>query len=248
MTSSMNATFAKQPDRSVLVEGPSAKGTYTLKFDTELATVTAIRLELLADAKLPSNGPGRGPNGNLVLSELKVTGAPKADPAKVMPLSLTRATADFSQEAFPVVGAVDGNPATGWALSPQLGKNHTAIFDVKEDVNFPGGTSLTLVVDQQYDDLHTLGKFRISVTGSKRPANSQPLPAKIAEILALAPDARNDAQKTELAQYHRSLDPTWVSLNLVVATSVEQQKSQRLTGAQDLAWALINSPSFLFNR
>ena len=37
-------------------------------------------------------------------------------------------------------------------------------------------------------------------------------------------------------------------LKQAVAASAEQQKNERLTGAQDLAWALINSPAFLFNR
>ena len=32
------------------------------------------------------------------------------------------------------------------------------------------------------------------------------------------------------------------------ALSTTQLANQRLTGAQDLAWAIINNPSFLFNR
>jgi hypothetical protein len=35
-------------------------------------------------------------------------------------------------------------------------------------------------------------------------------------------------------------------LNQAVAQAAEQSKNQRLVGAQDLAWALINSPALLF--
>ena len=139
MTSSMNATFAKQPDNSVLVEGPTARGSYTIKLATDLADVTGIRLELLADAKLPASGPGRAPNGNVTLSEIKATAAPKADPAKAMPLTFASATADFSQEGYAVAGAIDGKPETHWAISPQTGKDHAGVFEIKEDLNLAGG-------------------------------------------------------------------------------------------------------------
>ena len=192
--------------------------------------------------------PAAPPNGNVTLSELKATAAPKSDPAKAMPLTFTKATADFSQEGYAVAGAIDGNPQTHWAIAPQMGKDHAAVFEIKEDLNFAGGTLLTLTLDQQYDDQHTIGKFRVSVTTAKRPLTPSTLPEKIAPILAIAPEARSDAQKAELAAYYRSLDLEWNRLTKAVATSAEQQKNERLTGAQDLSWALINSPAFLFNR
>ena len=43
-------------------------------------------------------------------------------------------------------------------------------------------------------------------------------------------------------------DPKLVRLRRSVQLSEEQLKNERLTAAQDLAWALINSPAFLFNR
>jgi hypothetical protein len=248
LQSTMGATFAKQPDNSILVAGASARGSYTVALSTDLAEVTAIRLELLGDGSLPAGGPGRAPNGNLTVSEFRATAASKTDPAKSMPLSFARATDDFSQDGYPVANAIDGNPQTHWAIHPQVGKNHAGIFEIKEDVNFAGGVKLTVTLDQQFDDQHTIGRFRVAVTSAKRPVAAPAVPEKILEILAVAPDKRNDVQKAELTSFHRSRDAEWVRLNQAVAASGEQLKNERLTGAQDLAWALINSPAFLFNR
>jgi hypothetical protein len=248
MASSMGATFTKQPDQSVLVDGGKGKGTYSVTVPTALALVTAIRLELLADEKLPAGGPGRAPNGNFVLSELKITAAPKSDPSKAMPLSVARATADFSQEGFSVNNAVDGNPATGWAVAPRFNQNNTAIFEIREDANFEGGTTLVLTLDHQFEDDHLIGRFRVAVTGAKRPVNPPAAPANIVAILVVPTEKRTDAQKAELAAYYHSLDSDWVRLTDAVAVSAELGKNERLAGAQDLAWALINSPAFLFNR
>ncbi len=248
LKSSMNATFAKQPDQSVLVEGPNGRGTYSMVLNTDLANVTAIRLELLADAKLPGGGPGRAVNGNLAISELSATAADRADPAKSTPLKFGRTSADFSQQNLPVASAVDGRPNTHWAIHPQVGKDHHGIFEIADELNFAGGTVLALTIDHQLDEQHTVGKFRVSVTSAKRPLNLESPPQKIAEILAIAPAERSDAQKAEIANHYRLLDAEWVRLSRSVEAIAELQKNERLAGAQDLAWALINSPAFLFNR
>jgi hypothetical protein len=248
LQSSMNATLTKQPDHAIVASGNNGKGTYTVTLNTDLTTITALRLELLADGQFPAGGPGRAGNGNAVLSELSVTAAPKADPSKAVPVAFSRATADFGQDGYPVTNAIDGNPGSGWAIAPQMGKNHFGLFELKEPAKFEGGATLVVTLDQQYDDVHTLGKFRIAATASPQPLNMPNLPANIAEILAVAPENRSDAQKVQLAEYHYSRDAEWVRLREAFKSAAEQQKNVRLTGAQDLAWALINSPAFLFNR
>jgi len=67
----------------------------------------------------------------------------------------------------------------------------------------------------------------------------QPLPAD-PKLVALEKDL------TEVSQEVRE-DPTLVQLKKDLTMSEKQTGNQRLTMAQDLAWALINSPSFLFN-
>jgi WD40 repeat protein len=72
--------FEKQADGSVFVGGKSGKGSYVVKAGTELSTLTGVRVEALADPKLPRKGPGRAPNdGNFVLSELEVQASPVED-------------------------------------------------------------------------------------------------------------------------------------------------------------------------
>jgi hypothetical protein len=70
-------------------------------------------------------------------------------------------------------------------------------------------------------------------------AAAQPLPAE-PTLVALAAD---------LAEARRDVpdDPAVVRIRSDLAASTQQLANRRLTAMQDLAWALINSPAFLFN-
>jgi hypothetical protein len=74
------------------------------------------------------------------------------------------------------------------------------------------------------------------------------LPENIAKLLATPADKRIDAQKTELANYYRRQDAELARLTQAVAQHANDRANARLMGTQDLVWALINSPAFLFNR
>jgi hypothetical protein len=62
-------------------------------------------------------------------------------------------------------------------------------------------------------------------------------------------DPRLKELQENVAYYNRPVptDPVLVQLRRDVEISAKQIADQRLTAAQDLAWALINSPAFLFN-
>ncbi|MGH7136001.1 MAG: DUF1553 domain-containing protein, partial [Pirellulales bacterium] len=251
LASAGEATLTRQPDNSVLVSGKNpGADTYNFTAQTDLPAITGARIELLPDDSLPAKGPGRAPNGNLVLNEFKLTAAPAGDAAQAKPVGLQNAQSDFAQDGFPVTLSIDGNAqgSSGWAVMPKFAQPHTAIYETAQDVGNPGGTLLTFTLDQQFGGQHTIGRFRISITGAKRPLSLQGPPAPIAAILAAAPDARTPQQKTELANYFRSLDSELSTLQRLAADAAKQPEAYRLLGAQDLAWALLNSPAFLFNR
>ncbi len=249
MTSQVGAQFAKKEDGSIFVSGSNGRDVYTLVAHTDLKGVTGIRLEALADPSLPASGPGRAQNGNFVLSELKLTAAPKSDPRGASPVALQNATADFSQTGWAITGAIDGNDGAGWAVSPAFGQNHTAVFETRDDVGFEGGTTLTFTFSQQYPDgMHTLGRFRLSATSSSRPFTMNRLPPEILAIVRIPAEQRSEEQEQKLAAHYLSQDAEFAKLQAEVAQSELMLKNRRLVGVQDLAWALINNPAFLFNR
>jgi hypothetical protein len=140
---------------------------------------------------------------------------------------------------------IDNNPGTGWAILPRFGQPTSALFEVKEAIVNEKGTTFTIKFSQQFGQKHTIGKFRVSATSDKEPKLADGVPANIRNLLAIAPDKRTDAQKTALRNYHRSRDAELQRLAALIAVPPPQDK--RVTGAQDLAWALINTPDFLFN-
>ncbi len=230
------ATLSALGDGSILASGVSPdKDSYTLAAYTDLKGITGFRVEALADNSLPKKGPGRSGSGNFVLSELSVAQAPVKEPAATKPLALQNASATFAQDGYPAGNAIDGKPDTGWAIAPAMGKNHKAYFESKEDGGPDGGTILTFTLDQNLGGQHTFGRLRIMATTSKRPVRGSELPQPIIDVLLTEAAKRTPQQKADLYRHFIAQDP-------------EIAQKLRLSTAQDLAWALINSPAFLFNR
>ncbi|MGI8965564.1 MAG: DUF1553 domain-containing protein, partial [Limisphaerales bacterium] len=204
--SDCGATLTKQSDFSLLASGPRPEtDTYTIVAETDLKGVTAVRLEVFADDSLPLRGPGRSDNGNLTLTEFQLKAALEAEPDSMKVVAVQNPSADFNEKYdgvdWDITKALDNNPKTGWAIFPEVGRSHFAIFELKENLNFDGGAVLTFVLEQKWKD-HSIGKFRLSVTSAPRPVKVNPFPENIAKILATKNAERTDEQKIELAAHY----------------------------------------------
>ena len=241
------AALTKQPDLSVLVSGPNpATDEYTITAKTDLKGITAIRLEALPDDSLGAKGPGRAANGNFVLNLFEVHAKEVGSAAKAAKFDLQNPYTTFNQDLFPLANALNNNQGTGWAISPQFGKEHIGYFEFKTPINHAKETELTIHMVHKFGTMHTIGKFRISVTTTKPPLSLKPLPAPIAKALGVEPSKRTPQEQAQIRDYFRSLDPELKRLQNAVAEQ-GMPVDKRQPGVQDIIWALINSKAFQFN-
>lgn len=229
------ATIEVQDDGSWLLTGANPeRDRLTLTIWTERTNLTGLRLEALPDDSLPARGPGRAENGNFVLGELEAVAIPQSGAASAKPLTFNKVTADFSQNGWPVAAITDGNPGTGWAVSARFGQVHQAILAASEPFGSEGGTMIVVTLNQPYGSQHTLGRLRLSVTESKDPRYTG-----VSEDLIEALDRpENERSSEDQERIHRAF----------VAAKKDWADRIRAGGIQDVAWALANSPAFLFNR
>jgi tetratricopeptide (TPR) repeat protein len=159
------AKLELQKDGSVFAHRPPRNDTYSLTFQTNLKGIKSLRLEALADSRIPGGGPGWDGTGNFVLSELTLEAASADGLNKARSVGLRNASADFSQGGWDVRGAVDGNSSTGWAIWPEVNRDHVAVFDLAEEVGDGQATRLTVRLHHHFsDEKFLLGRFRLSFT------------------------------------------------------------------------------------
>jgi len=196
------ASHTIKDDRSVLVHGRNPdKSTYTIRVKPDgVQQISAIRLETLLDDSMKKRGAGRNfdvpENPNFVLNEfsLKVNGEK---------IAFSGATASFSQAKYDVAGAIDSNAKTAWAVNPQFGRPHEAVFLLKNELLVKEVSLLEFQLVQHHGGGRTIGRLRLSVVDGD-PAKLS-LPSDVQTILLA--EKRTNEQSKRLAVYYASQHP-----------------------------------------
>lgn len=202
------ATFTRQDDGSYYVEGNNPpRDNYHVRFRVPFppANLTAVRLELIPDKRLPQGGVGRGGWANIVLNEIAVATHPAGGVA-ARSIPIVRATTDFEQNKQPIHTSIDGNLDTGWAVYEERHQPHAAVFEVQPDPELPADTEFVLHLRQRYGEQHTMGRFRLTVTASDRPLFAEKLPANIEAVLAVPESDRTEEQRSLVRDYVERTD------------------------------------------
>lgn len=159
------AKLISQPDGSLLASGknPDAES-YTITVTTQQRPITAIRIEALSHPSFVRGGPGRAGNGNFALSDLRVTATSLDGKGNPFDLHLRGARATFEQQGLPVTAAIDKDPKSGWAVDPQFGKDHAAVFALETPLDLKGGVKLTFTLKFDTNTGHSIGRLRLSLS------------------------------------------------------------------------------------
>jgi hypothetical protein len=211
------ATLTAQPDGAVLASGKNPQfDTYTIKAPTSLRATKWIRLEALAHPALAKGGPGRAGNGNFALSDFAASvhmNSSKGTTGSSKALVLRNPQATFEQKGMPVAATIDKDQKSAWAVDPQVGKDHAAVFELDQPVDVPEGATLTFTLKFHNNDGHNLGSFRISATDSAQPPAllAPGMPGPIRALLRSSD--RTLAQQAVILRWYRTIDSGWRALN-----------------------------------
>ncbi|MBD3672492.1 MAG: DUF1549 domain-containing protein [Planctomycetaceae bacterium] len=192
------ATLTRQSDGSILASGhlPDQE-TYTVTSTVGLEKLTAIRLEVLKDERLPMHGPGRAGNGNLHLSEVELRYFSPASETPI-PLKIVRASADFDQAGWTSAQAIDGDDRSGWAIHPRVNESHKIVFELADPLQMVPGGKLAISLKQLYPPKHLIGRFRLSATDAENGA-AQILPEEVRQTLQKPTSERSESEAAAIA-------------------------------------------------
>lgn len=186
--------LVQEADGVIFAGGDTSKhDIYTLTFAATDQPIQSLRIEALADARLPGQGPGKtyyeGRKGDFYLTEFE---AQTADQTQVR---FRSASESYSRNGFgsapaTAAQAIDSDIETGWGISAGDGIQPVAVFHLKDPI--PAGQSFTIRMHFGRHYAASLGKFRISFTSESGSPHGSDLTDE-QRVAINAPDAANNA-------------------------------------------------------
>ncbi|MGB0581496.1 MAG: DUF1549 and DUF1553 domain-containing protein, partial [Limisphaerales bacterium] len=197
---------------------------YTVAAKTDAKQITAVRLDVIADKRLPKNGPGLAGNGNFVMTGFEVLVGGK-------PVRFHKAVADHEQPRFPIENVLDGKNDTGWAINrggkskKQMNVDHWAIFYPDAPVALDGSVAFRILHESARNSRYMVGRFAVSL--AEIPEGLLTLNSAKDLIAAVKTPAkkRSKKQKQLLLAEYQNQDPDRKRLSVTVER-LESQKSK----------------------
>ena len=215
VTGAKGSRYARQPDGTWLATGRNNPPRETTEVLAKVAPgpLGGILLECLPDPTLPQASLGRFSNGNFVLTRVEAEIIDAGGTRKAVPL--VKATADYSQNGWPIEATVQGDPAKGWAVDGPTRKQPVrAMFLPEAAAEVPAGSSVAIRLVQGTLDRHNIGRFRVSLCRldpSRASLQGDALNPLVREALLANPAKRTAAQKKALETHFRSVSDSPVA-------------------------------------
>ncbi len=220
-------------DGSVLSTGDVTKrDEFKLQFDlarhfksSPPQQITAIRLEVLPDERLPAGGPGRafyeGRKGDFFLSE--VTAAlPGGKPVRFSSAAHTYGKISIGNGAA-AGNVIDGNGSTGWSTSGREGQRSQLLLTLAEPLDANQKLDLTLLFERHF--AASLGRFRLSATTKADELKPHDVPFNIEHLLRRNDSELSQGQQRTLQLYFMQTSPATAA----VRKKLESLKKQMPT-------------------
>ena len=176
-------------DGSIFSSGDVTKrDVFDLNF-TSKQPITALRLEVLPDDRLPNRGPGRcyyeGRKGDFFLSEFTVNVSGKKQ--KVVNPSSTFGKISVGGGSAKASNVTDRDGSSGWSTAGQQGKANHLILPLEKPIAANTTFSIQMLFERHF--VVSLGRFRISGSSSASQPKAQSLGVEMERVLSLKKQA-----------------------------------------------------------
>lgn len=195
-------------DGSIFSSGDITKrDVFTLAFPLEglTAPVTALRLEVLPDERLPAGGPGRsyyeGRQGDFFLSE--VIAQANGQPATFAAGSHSFGKISIGSGNANAENVFDGDGSTGWATAGREGESHQLVLQFAQPIEALGELTIEMIFERHF--AASLGRFRVSVTGQSGDVRASTLPVHIEALLAQGAASWTADQRQQVQRHYLSV-------------------------------------------
>ena len=190
----------KLADNSIFASGDFTKRdeyAITLKVPTSEA-ITAIRLEVLPDERLPAGGPGRayyeGRKGDFFLSELTLRANEKE-------LTYNSSSRSFGKIAVgsgnaEATNVYDGDGSTGWSTATREGERHSLVLNLEKPI-VTSSLDVKMLFERHF--VAGLGRFRFAVTTANNEVRALDLDERTETILASPQSNWSEADRGDVA-------------------------------------------------